>query len=236
MRRRAAVALALARPTVRSLPWRLLGGGWALGVAVAAVPALFALHLPAAVLADVARVAALCGAVGTAFALDDPARHTTGTVPVPRPLRQTLRVAVAGLAGALWWAAVLGAVRAGADAGTWAGVPAGALTVEAAALSGLALALAGAAVRFSAVRLPGPAVAAALPAPPVAAAVFLPDGYALFVPPGDPRWADAHTLWAGILTATLAVWAACALEPRHRSGRVPGRTRGGEERGGATAR
>ncbi len=232
VRRRAAVVAALTRPTVRSLPWRLLAGGWSLGVVVAAVPALFSLDLPAAVLANVVRAAALCGAVGTAFVLDDPARHTTGAVPVPRPLRQALRVAVVGLAGAVWWAAVLGVVRAGADAESWAALPAGALTVEAGALSGLALALAGAAVRFSAVRLPGPAVAAALPALPVAAAVFLPYEHALFVPPGDPRWADAHTLWAGILAATLAVWAGCGPEPRRRVRAVPGRGGGVPQRGG----
>ncbi|MET9845288.1 ABC transporter [Streptomyces ossamyceticus] len=224
MRRRTVVA-ALMRPTARSLPWRPLAGGWALGVVVAAVPALFALEFPQAVLANVVRAAALCGAVGMAFALDDPARHTTGVVPVPRPLRQTLRVAVVGLVGTVGWAAVLGVVWAGADAERWAALPAGALTVEAAALSGLALALAGTAVRFSAVRLPGPAVAAALPVFPVAAVVFLPDEHALFVPPGDPRWADAHTLWAGILAATLVVWAACGPEPRRRIS-------GGPQRGG----
>lgn len=213
---RAAVVVALIRPTARSLPWTTMAAGWALGLAVAGVPALFSLDLPAEVLVTVVRAAALCGAVGTAFVLDDPARHTTGVPPVPRPLRQALRAAVVAPAVVVWWVAVLAVVRAGADPARWAALPVGAVSVEAAALCAPALALAAAAVRFSEVRVPGPAVAGVVLALPITAGVLLPPRYALFVSPADPRWDDAHVLWAAVLGTALAVWLLCAPEPCRR--------------------
>ncbi|MDX3643251.1 ABC transporter [Streptomyces sp. MB09-02B] len=212
----AAVAAALVRPTARSLPWTTMTAGWALGLAVAAVPALFSMDLPAEVLVTVVRAAALCGAVGTAFVLDDPARHTTGVPSVPRPLRQALRAAVVSPAVVVWWVAVLAVVRAGADPARWAALPAGAVSVEAGALCALGLALAAAAVRFSEVRVPGPAVAGAVLALPITAGVLLPPRFTLFVAPVDPRWDDAHVVWAAVLGTALAAWLLCAPEPRRR--------------------
>ena len=226
MNGRLLVVAALVRPTARSLPWPLFAAGWALGLAIAAVPVLFSSHLSAEVLVNLVRVAALCGAVGMAFVLDDPARHTTGVPPVPRPLRQALRAAVVLPAVVAWWAALLAVLRAGADPGPWAALPSGAVTVEAGALSALALALAAATVRFSALRVPGPAVAGAVLALPVMAGALLPPRFALFVRPGDPRWDDAHVLWAGVLATVLTAWLVCAPEPRRRFGGLR-RRRGG---------
>ncbi|MDV6289287.1 hypothetical protein R2F25_20260 [Streptomyces sp. UP1A-1] len=53
------------------------------------------------------RGVALIGGLGLAFLLDDPARHLTTPVPVRRPLRQALRVALVAPFAALWWTAVL---------------------------------------------------------------------------------------------------------------------------------
>lgn len=227
VRRWLLVVAALVRPTVRSLPWTLFAAGWALGLAIAAVPVLFSMALPAEVFVNLVRVAALCGAVGMAFVLDDPARHTTGVPPVPRPLRQALRVAVVLPAVTAWWVAVLAVLWAGADAGEWAALPSGAVTAEAGTLCALALALAAAAVRFSAMSVPGPAVVGAVLALPVTAGALLPPRFALFVPPGDPRWDDAHALWAGALAAVLTAWLVCAPEPRRRLGGLRPR-RGGD--------
>lgn len=216
--RRLLVVAALVRPTARSLPWSRFAAGWALGLVITAVPVLFSSHLPAAALVNLVRPAALCGAVGLAFVLDDPARYTTGVPPVPRPLRQALRAAVVLPAVVVWWAALLALLRAGAGPGQWAALPSGAMTVEAGALSGLALALAAASVRFSALRVPGPAVAGAVLALPLMAGALLPPRFALFVPLSDPRWDDAHRLWAAVLAAVLTVWLVCAPEPRRRFG------------------
>ncbi|WP_371573782.1 ABC transporter [Streptomyces sp. NBC_01314] len=226
MRRWLLVVAALVRPTARSLPWTLFAAGWALGLAIAAVPVLFSTDLPAEVLVNLVRTAALCGAVGMAFVLDDPARHTTGVPPVPRPLRQALRAAVVLPAVAAWWMAVLAVLRAGADTGEWAAMPWGAVTVEAGTLWALALALAAATVRFTAMSVPGPAVAGAVLALPVTAGALLPPRFALFVPPGDPRWDDAHVLWAGALAAVLTTCLACAPEPRRRFSGTPRQRRG----------
>ncbi|MFE9438221.1 hypothetical protein ACFYO2_04260 [Streptomyces sp. NPDC006602] len=54
---------------------------------------------------------------------------------------------------------------------------------------------------------------------PVTAGAFLPPRLALFVPPGDPHWEDAHVLWGGV----LAAGAMYGPEPRRR----PGGGRGG---------
>ncbi|MFF7389248.1 ABC transporter [Streptomyces scabiei] len=231
--RRLPVVVALLRPTARSLPWRTTAAGWALGLAIVAVPALLSLDLPAEILVDVVRAAALCGAVGTAFVLDDPARHTTGVPPVPRPLRQVLRAAVMLPAVVLWWTAVLAVARAGAGPAHRAALPPGAVTVEAAALCAAALAVAAAVVRFSLVRVPGPAVAGVAVALPITADVLLPPRFALFVSPLDPRWDDAHVLWAAVLITALTAWLLCAPEPRRRRGR-PRRRRPGSG-GGAQA-
>ncbi len=220
------MAAALVRPTLRSLPWRLFASGWGVGLVMAAVPVLFSMELSAPVLVNVVRAVALCGAVGMAFVLDDPARHTTGVSPVPRPLRQALRVAVVWAVGAAWWAAVLAVIRVGVEPARWSALPSGAVTVEAGALFGLALALAGAVVRFSETRLPGPAVAGAVLALPIAAGALLPPRFALFVPPGDPRWANSHLLWAGVLITMFATWMACGPEPRRRFGGGLGFRRG----------
>jgi hypothetical protein len=52
------------------------------------------------------RAAILAFAVGLALLLDDPARHTTTTVPTPGPVRIALRVALAALAAPAATAAV----------------------------------------------------------------------------------------------------------------------------------
>lgn len=53
------------------------------------------------------RGAALIGALGLAFLLDDPARHLTVPVPTPRLVRQVLRVALVAPLAVLWWTAAL---------------------------------------------------------------------------------------------------------------------------------
>ncbi|WP_449488250.1 hypothetical protein [Streptomyces purpurascens] len=53
------------------------------------------------------RVAILAFAMGLVFLLDDPARHTTATVPTPRPVRIALRVGLVAPVVAAWWTAAL---------------------------------------------------------------------------------------------------------------------------------
>lgn len=211
----------LLRPEARALPWGPMATGAVLGLLLVSVPLVFSLDAGPGVGVNLLRVAALCGAMAVSFALDDPARHTTGVLPVPRPLRQQLRLCLLLPPAAAWWLAVLGLARAGGMAGGSTGVPLADVTLEGAALSALALGLAAGVVRFTGVTAPGPAVVGAVLAAAVAGLTLLPDGVALFVPLGDERWDRAHALWAALLVLAAAAWAACGPEPLRAGGARP---------------
>ncbi|MFC8872407.1 ABC transporter [Streptomyces sp. NPDC057148] len=204
---------ALVVPVWRTLPWPALSAAGALGLLAAATPALTGAEPAPWQTLILLRGVALIGALGLAFLLDDPARHLTTPVPVPRPLRQALRVALAAPLAALWWTAVL------LIAPSASRPPAGDITLEAAAVGVLALAAAAAAVRLTDEARPGPAVVAALLLAAVAAPLLTPEDWALFVPAEDPRWPQAHDRWAVLLAAVAVAWAVCGPEPVGRRGR-----------------
>lgn len=201
---------ALLRPTVRTMPWRAIGAAGSLGLLLAAAPRLTGDDADARLALNALRAAAVAFALGAAFVLDDPARHTTAAVPTRRAVRHGLRVLLVAPVAAVWWTAALllvpGPVRP----------PAAGITLEAA--TALALALAGAALaihRGDSTR-PGQAVAAFLLVGSVLGPLLVPGRWALFVPPGDPRWAAAHDRWTVLLCAAVVVGAVCATEPRRR--------------------
>ncbi|MES5821564.1 ABC transporter [Streptomyces sp. RG80] len=196
-------------PVLRTLPWRALGAAGGVGLLLAGM-ARWLVDADPWLALNLLRAAALALALGLAFLLDDPARHTTAAVPTRRPVRQALRaVLVAPFAALAWTAAVLlvpEEIRP----------PVGPLTLEAAGAVTLALAVAALAVRFSQAPEPGQAVAAAVLTTAVAAPLLLPGRWAMFVAPDDDRWAASHDRWAWVLVAAALVWAACGPE---RSGR-----------------
>ncbi|MEU6808929.1 ABC transporter [Streptomyces sp. NPDC046831] len=200
---------ALVRPTWHALPWPALAGAGALGLVLAAAVRLQGREAGAAAGLVLLRLVALVGGLGVARLLDDPARHTTAAVPVRRPVRAGLRAAlVAPFAGA-WWAAAVLLVPAPARP------PAGALTLEAAAIAACASALAAAAVRLGTTARPGERTALTLLA--LAAAVLLvPRRWSLLVAPEDPNWAPAHAGWAAVLVLAAFTWALCLPEPLRR--------------------
>lgn len=208
-------AVALLAPTARTVPWAPLAAGAALGLTMVALPAVFSQEPGLALVVTLLRVSALSGALGAAFLLDDPARHTTAAVPVPRLLRQVLRVGLVLPAAALWWVAVLGVARATLPPGRREGLPLGALTVEAAALLAFALALGAGAVRWGS-GLPPSALAAPGVLALVVAVAVLPERFALLVQVGHSRWAEAHQWWAGLLAAAALAHLALGLQPTGR--------------------
>ncbi|MFC5746023.1 hypothetical protein [Actinomadura rugatobispora] len=210
------VLRALVRPVARSMVWMAPAAGAGLGLVLVAVPLVLSLELDAGTVLYLLRMAALSGALGMAFVLDDPARHTTDVVPVQRPVRQGLRLVLALPPLAAWWAVVCALAAAGTEGG---GLPVGAATLEAAALVAAALAIAAGAVRFTSAASPGLAAGGAVLAIAIASAV-LPGGLALTVPLGDDRWEEAHRLWAAVLTLGLAAWTVLAQEPAGRRSRV----------------
>ena len=125
------LTLQLVLPVHRTVPWGLVGAAGAAGLLLTALTRTgetaerLSLYL--------LRAAILAFAVGLAFLLDDPARHTTAAVPTPRPVRIALRVALAAPAAAAWWTAALLLVPPGARP------PVGDLTLEAGAACVLAV-------------------------------------------------------------------------------------------------
>ncbi|MGN9907477.1 hypothetical protein ACTMTJ_07960 [Phytohabitans sp. LJ34] len=207
---------ALLVPTARAMPWALFLAAAGLGLVIVAGPAVSTVSLRDEDLLGLLRVAAACGAVGIAFLLDDPAARSIATVPTPRLLRHLLRAALAAAVAGAWWAALLGATVAGAEDGAAATLRLGGVTIEAAALAATALALAAARLRM------GDGAAGLLAGPGVlvlaTAAVLLPARWALYVPPGDDRWAAAHGRWALLLAAALIALLWAGRDPVHRRG------------------
>lgn len=199
---------ALVAPTARAMPWHLFLAAAGLGLLAVALPAASTISLRDVDLVALLRLAATCGAVGVAFLLDDPATRSLATLPTPRWTRQLVRATLATAAAGTWWAALLAITVAGAQDGAADTLSLPGLTLEAATLAAVALALAATRLRTS---TDGAAGVLAAPAVLVLAlaATMLPARWALFVKPGDPRWPAAHDRWALLLAAALAalLWA-----------------------------
>ncbi|MEU0176009.1 ABC transporter [Streptomyces massasporeus] len=198
----------LVLPVHRTLPWGVVGVAGVAGLLLTALTRTgeSAERLSVYLL----RAAILAFAVGLAFLLDDPARHTTVAVPTPRPVRIALRVALAAPAAAAWWTAALLLVPPGVRP------PVGDITLEAGAACVLAVTGAAAGVRFTEVARPGLPVAGGLLTTAVLVMLFWPGRWALFVPVEDERWAAAHDRWGVVLAGAVILGAVCAVEPLRR--------------------
>ncbi|MFG2793868.1 ABC transporter [Streptomyces sp. NPDC048419] len=204
----------LALPVLRALPWRAQAAGAGLGLLIAGASRLAGGTPDAPLALTLLRTAILAHALGLAFLLDDPARHTTATVPTRRALRTALRLALVAPVTALWWTAALLLVPSQVRP------PVGALTLEAAAACVLALAAGAVAVRLTDAPVPGPSVAAAFLFTAVVTPLLLPDRWDLLVPLGDERWGAAHERWAWVPAGAAVLWALCLPEPVRRRPRI----------------
>jgi hypothetical protein len=205
----------LIRPAARAMPWTAFLVAAAVGLAIVGVPAAFPVLLSDEDLVGLLRAAAVCGALGAGFLLDDPAARTVATVPTSRPLRYAARAGVVLPSVAVWWALVLAVTVGGAEEGAGAALPLGDVTVEAAALGAVALAVSAVRLRRDG-SIAGGVVAGPVVLALVVVASRLPPGLVLYVPPGDGRWDAAHDRWGVLLAVAVAgmVWA--ALEPARR--------------------
>jgi fluoroquinolone transport system permease protein len=215
---RAPQALLLAPPVARALRWGpLLASGAAGGFIVWVLTKEEGLSEGGMPIVDVTtriqalRISALLLALGTAFLLDDPARPTTDHLPTPlwfhRVLRLTLTVPVAV---GLWVIQVWLARQT--DPGLQP-LPIGDVSLEAASLVALSVALAAGLARFVPDGMGGVAAGPALLVL-VGSALFLPPHLGLFpLEAVDPRWQGAHDLWKWLLVGSLGglVWA--SLDP-----------------------
>ena len=198
----------LLRSTAHAITWRPIVLGAALGPIIVLVPEALISRLTGAHLTTLARVAAICFALGAAFLLDDPATRSTPAVPTARLARNLIRVILAAPVIALWCTLTLGlATTTGQHAGT-AHLPVAALTLEAASLLVTALALAAIAQRRTTDGNPG-VIAAPAVLLLAALAWFLPGPAALILRPTDPHWTASHYRWTAVLATALVafLWA-----------------------------
>jgi fluoroquinolone transport system permease protein len=222
-------------PTARAVGWAPPLAGFALSLGLLGLAVRPGLELPAGRLVLWLRLAMTAGAIGWAFLLDDPSEPTTEAVAGSLLLRRSLRVALLLPATAAWWVAVVWRVQA---VHPGLPLPVAALTLEAAALLAVTLALAAAGSRLAPERRGGVVAAPALLAL-TSVAFLLPARVALYAQPGSAAWDGAHRRWALLLGLALAAFAAASRDPAHR--RLPGwlrglahwRTRGHGARAGA---
>jgi fluoroquinolone transport system permease protein len=211
---------ALLVPTARAVGWAPPMAGFALSLGLLALAVRPGLELPAERLMLWLRISMTAGALGCAFLLDDPSEPTTEGVAGSLLLRRSLRVALLLPATAAWWIAALWRVRA---VHPGLPLPVAALTLEAAALLAVTVALAAAGSRLAPERRGGVVAAPALLA--LASAGFLlPTQVTLYAQPGSATWDGAHQRWALLLGLALAAFAAASRDPAHR--RLPSRLRG----------
>jgi hypothetical protein len=231
LRRQLRLVPALLVPTARAVGWAAPLAAFTLSLGLLALAVRPGLALPAGRLMLWLRLAITVAALGYAFLLDDSSEPTTEAVAGSLLLRRALRVALLLPATAAWWVVVVWRVRA---VHPGLPLPVAALTLEAAALLAVTVALAAAGSHLAPERRGGVVAAPALLAL-TSAAFLLPDRVALYAQPGSAAWDAAHQRWALLLGLALGVFAAASRDPAHR--RLPSRLRGlapGLARGRAT--
>lgn len=211
--RRMTVLGALAAPTVRTVRRGPLLAALVTGFALVAIPAAMTVSLRADDLAALLRIACVCAGIGLAFLLDDPAKPTVSTVPVPAWLSVLIRSVVGTVVAAAWWTAAVVATLAGAAPGVGELLPIGALTLEAGAIGAVAFTLAVLAWR-RAPRGTGSTVGVPAVLLLMTGLALLPDRFALVVSVDDPRWRSVHLSWGALLAAAVLVGALAAAAPR----------------------
>jgi hypothetical protein len=231
LRRQLRLVPALLAPTARAVGWAPPLAGFALSLGLLALAVRPGLELPAGRLVLWLRLAMTVAALGCAFLLDDPSEPTTEGLAGSLLLRRSLRVALLLPAAAAWWVGVVWRVRA---VHPGLPLPVAALTLEAAALLAVTVALAAAGSHLAPERRGGVVAAPALLAL-TSAAFLLPAQVTLYAEPGSAAWDGAHQRWALLLGLALGAFAAASRDPAHR--RLPSRLRGlapGLARGRAT--
>ena len=205
--------------TVRATHWRPVAAGAASALAFVVIMMVVPVTLDVDGVTMVLRLAALLGAVGLAFLLDDPSESTTAVTPVARRLRILLRPIMIAPVAAFWWSSLVLLLRAGVDREAWTSVPMTGITVEAAVLALIGIAVAALRVR----RAPHDG-GGILAAPTVIALAvvgqLLPPRLAMFPSPGSSHWDQAHRVWIGLLPLAFGIllWACRDLLGTRRRG------------------
>ncbi|MEU1587024.1 hypothetical protein [Micromonospora sp. NPDC005710] len=198
--------MVLVWPTLRATRTVPLLAAGIVGVAVVAPPAVTGSLLSLDEHVTLLRLAMACVGLGVTFALDDPAKPTTETLPVPAWLGALLRAAPSMVVGGACWAAALLVTRSGRET---AALPYADLTREAVAVTAVAFLAAAVGWRRSSRGIGSP-LAAPMLLSGMTVVALLPAPLALLVGVGG-GWDAAHDRWmfllAGSLLATVGVLA-----------------------------
>jgi hypothetical protein len=213
---RARTAVALLVPARRLFRWQPLAGAWLAGAMISfqmtkGYPCLeHGTCLPLAARVGAARLCAVLLALAAAFLLDDPAEDALAHVPTPRWLIRTIRLAIALPVLAVLWLAGVWITR---RTMVGAGYPIRALTLEAASMCALSLAVAAAAARHGAAG--GGGIAGAPSLLVLLAGLLFASGRWDLLPESSqlPQWHQAHVLWSVVLLAGLAGLAFWSRDP-----------------------
>lgn len=196
--------LVLAGALPRTTRWPPVLAGWLMAAGVLTWKADDVRDAGGAV--TLLRVVAVLLATSVVALADDAAANQLAAAPVPLAWRYGVRCGVAALAVAVPWAGALLWVRPGDLAA--------ALSLECAALTAVALAVAGGVARWSGARDASMAAGPAVFAAAILASV-LPSSWALYATPGD-SWAAAHLRWACVLAGALALLVPTVGDPAQR--------------------
>ncbi|MEU8327720.1 hypothetical protein [Micromonospora sp. NPDC048839] len=201
---------ALVWPTLRATRISPLLAAGVVGVAIVTPPAVTGSVLPPDEHITLLRLVLACVGLGVTFALDDPAKPTTETLPVPAWLGALARAALAAVVGGACWAAALLVTRSGPET---ASLPYADLTREAATVAAVAF-LASAVGWRRSPRGIGSPLAAPMLLLGMAVVALLPASVALLVGTGD-GWDAAHDRWMYLLAGTLLATAGALTARRH---------------------
>ncbi|MFF0153748.1 hypothetical protein [Micromonospora sp. NPDC005203] len=204
---------ALVWPTLRATRISPLLAAGVVGVAIVIPPTVTGSVLPPDEHITLLRLVMACVGIGVTFALDDPAKPTAETLPVPAWVGALVRAVAVAVLGGACWAAALMVTRSGSET---ASLPYPDLTREAATVTAVAF-LASAVGWRRSPRGIGSPLAAPMLLLGITVVALLPASVALLVGTGD-GWDAAHDRWMYLLAGTLVATAG-VLTARRRPGR-----------------
>ncbi|MCX5121800.1 hypothetical protein OG992_32065 [Micromonospora sp. NBC_00362] len=191
-------AAALIWPTLRATRISPLLAAGLVGVVIVTPPAVTGSVLQPDNHITLLRLVMVCVGIGVTFALDDPAKPTKETLPIPAWLGALVRAVAAALVGGACWAAALMVTRSGPET---ASLPYPDLTREAATVAAVAF-LASAIGWRRSPRGIGSPLGAPMLLLGMTVIALLPASVALLIGMGD-AWDAAHDRWTYLLAGTL---------------------------------
>lgn len=204
---RRTVGVVCLRPVSRAMTWGPLAGGGAVGLAVTWY--LRSRHLGSTASVAGVQVGAILIAAGAAFAIDDAAETTLASSPAPLIARRGVRLGLAAIASVAIWACLL--VLAGVNE-----TDAGALSLEAAGMAGVAVGTAAVAIRWAPRGLGGivggPALLITL-ITSFSLERLWPRWTVLLPPEPGAVWDDAHRHWLVLALVGAATVALSSQDP-----------------------